>query len=139
MQVKMTFYGFPDNDPPGRAIAFPHSSDPRTLHEEAGGVGTFEDPITTAAATGGAFSPGTRLYVPDLKKYLIIEDMCASCEPDQIDVWMESTGDCPSDQVLECENTWTPDDPIEVEVEPGPGRALDMKPFFNIQNCDCAK
>ena len=33
----MTFYGWPDNDPPGNAIAYPHSQFPSAIHESAGG------------------------------------------------------------------------------------------------------
>lgn len=142
MQMKMTFYGFPDNDPPGRAISYPHSEDPRTIHEEAGGTGTFDDPITAAAMPlddGGRFSPGTRLYVPSLQKYLIIEDDCASCERDQIDVWMESTGDCSDTQVQQCEEAWTPAGAIEVEVEPTSDNQVDTSPFFDINTCSCAR
>ena len=83
MLMTITFYGFPDNDPPSKDIAFP------AIHAQAGGTGTFDDPITAAVATpenGGRITPGTRLYVPSLQKYLIIEDSCASCAPDQIDV-----------------------------------------------------
>src|ERR1700709_2404500 len=49
----ITFYAAADNDPAGsREIAFPG------LHREAGGTGTFADPLTFAAAKG-VFKPGT--------------------------------------------------------------------------------
>src|SRR5438094_683071 len=38
----VTFYGWADNDPPGDGIAYP------TRHTAAGGVGSYDDPITVA-------------------------------------------------------------------------------------------
>lgn len=87
MQLKMTFYGWPDNAQRGDDIAYP------IKHQKAGGTGTYDDPITVAVVTqsnGGNWSPGTLMYVPSLQKYLIVEDECASCDKDQIDVWMNS-------------------------------------------------
>jgi hypothetical protein len=37
MYLKVTFYGWPDNEPPGDAIAYP------TWHQTAGGTGAWED------------------------------------------------------------------------------------------------
>lgn len=143
MQLKMTFYGAPDNDPPcSRAIAYSRSWDNRTLHHEAGGTGTYEDPLTVAVVTraqGGQWDPGTRMYVPSLRKYLIVEDECATCSHDQIDVWMESNCECPSAVVLRCEETWTPDTPIEVDIDPPPGRPVDTSPFFDVISCHCRR
>ena len=42
--MELTFFGARDNCPPGGAIAYPK------IHQLAGGVGTFEDPITFAGA-----------------------------------------------------------------------------------------
>ncbi len=55
--------------------------------------GTYQDPITVATHKG-SFKPGTRMYVPFAKKYLIVEDECATCAPDHIDIWMESGARC---------------------------------------------
>ena len=133
-RMKLTFYGFPDNDPPNsNAIAYP------SVHRVAGGVGTHEDPVTTATRTtekGGQLAPGSRLYAPSLKKYLIIEDECASCSPDQIDVWIGGVGH-EKGSVEQCELAWTPDDPIEVEIEPGPELGVDKRPFFDDQTGTC--
>src|SRR5580693_6473343 len=38
----VTFYGWPDNDPPGKAIAHP------VIHQRAGGDGTYCNPTTFA-------------------------------------------------------------------------------------------
>jgi hypothetical protein len=60
--VEVTFYGGPDNDPPGSTeIAYPNSR-----HPAAGGTGTYDDPIT-AASDPRALPPGTLLYDPRLR------------------------------------------------------------------------
>jgi hypothetical protein len=64
-----TLYGWYDNTPPSAEIAYP------TTHDEAGGTGTFADPLTFAAATGAA-RPGTKIWVPRLRKYFVMEDGC---------------------------------------------------------------
>jgi hypothetical protein len=46
--VEHTFYGYPDNDPPGPATA--HNCGGRNY--KAGGTGTFSDPVTMATAPG---------------------------------------------------------------------------------------
>ena len=131
--LTLTFYGYPDNDPVGNAIAYPQ------IHTVAGGTGTYDDPRTVAIVTdknGGHWSPGTRMYVPQLSQYLIVEDECASCVPDQIDVWMDST-EANRDQVLQCEKTWTPKEAVEVEIDPPPGRPVIPTPFFDPSTGQC--
>jgi hypothetical protein len=78
MQVYLTGYSFWDNTPPGSArIAKP------VVHRQAGGTGTYRDPITVAVGhskSGGRsrmdFPAGTRFYFPNLQKYGIVEDLC---------------------------------------------------------------
>ena len=132
--LAMTFYSWPDNDPPGNAISYP------IIHKVAGGTGTYDDPITVAVVTkdkGGNWSPGTLMYVPSLKKYLIVEDECASCVPDQIDVWMNSDANFPS-EVLECQKTWTPKEPVEVEINPPADHEVITTPLFDISTGKCS-
>jgi len=79
-QARLTFYGWPDNDPAhSAAIAFPGCKGmPTVCHDRAGGTGTWTNPLTAAAAEG-SITPGTRIYLAHLHKYLIIEDTCADC------------------------------------------------------------
>ncbi|WP_437601771.1 hypothetical protein WMF28_09255 [Sorangium sp. So ce590] len=126
---KVTFYGWPDNDPPGNGIANP------VLHQGAGGIGTSDDPITVAVRQG-RFRPGTRMYLPSLRKYLIVEDICASCGSEQIDIWMESDERF-RDQVIACEEAWTPEGTVEVEIDPPPGRPVSTTPFFDKDRGRC--
>lgn len=79
-----TGYSYFDNTPPGTAIlAFAKKDGAPTLHDEAGGIGTYEDPITLAVGhsiTEGVstpdFPPGTRFYIPNVRRYFIVEDVC---------------------------------------------------------------
>lgn len=73
-----TGYGYPDNTPKNSAaIALP------VLHTTAGGTGTFADPITIAVGhviSGGKDTPdfpaGTKFYIPNVRAYFIVEDLC---------------------------------------------------------------
>lgn len=73
-----TAYTWYDNTPVGSAsISHP------VLHRTAGGTGTYADPITIAVghslATGKDildFPAGTRIYLPDVRRYFIVEDTC---------------------------------------------------------------
>ncbi len=73
-----TGFGWWDNTPPGSTdIAYP------VIHKTAGGAGTYADPITVAVGhviTNGVdtpdFAPGTIWYVPNFRRYFIVEDAC---------------------------------------------------------------
>lgn len=74
----VTAYTWFDNTPAGS----PDISHP-VLHQKAGGIGTNEDPVTIAVghslATGEDvldFPAGTRIYLPDVRRYFIVEDTC---------------------------------------------------------------
>ena len=76
--VYTTAYTWHDNTPVGSA----EISNP-ILHKTAGGTGTFNDPVTIAVghslATGKDvldFPAGTRIYLPDVRRYFIVEDTC---------------------------------------------------------------
>jgi hypothetical protein len=73
-----TAYTWHDNTPAGSA-AISHP----VLHQSAGGTGTYEDPITIAVGHSLAsgedvldFPAGTRIYLPDVRRYFIVEDTC---------------------------------------------------------------
>jgi hypothetical protein len=84
-----TAYTYFDNTPHGSAeISHP------VLHRHAGGTGTYADPITIAvghvfkdragrvAARSSTtrdvldYQAGTRMYLPDVRRYAIVEDTC---------------------------------------------------------------
>jgi 3D (Asp-Asp-Asp) domain-containing protein len=76
--VYMTAYTWFDNTP----AASPDISHP-VVHREAGGTGTYEDPVTLAVGhslkTGKDvldIPSGTRIYIPNVRRYFIVEDTC---------------------------------------------------------------
>ena len=130
----VTFYGWADNSPPGAGIRYP------SIHTKAGGVGTYDDPVTFAT-DATEWAPGTRLYVPLIEKYVVMEDSCTQCVTDwkigkaHIDVWMNSTASY-SSALLSCENKWTRTD-IIVEVDPPRGRPVIAAPLFDATTGVC--
>jgi hypothetical protein len=76
--VFLTGYSYWDNTPPGSAII-----GRPVIHDRAGGTGSYEDPVTLAVGWRiyfnrhfEDFAPGTRFYIPRLRKYAIVEDLC---------------------------------------------------------------
>ena len=90
-QIFTTGYTYWDNTPPGSAqISKP------VIHDRAGGTGTWKDPITVAVQAG-RFDFGTRFYLPELKKYFIVEDLCGACNDGRnggaytLDIWVDGS------------------------------------------------
>ncbi len=91
MQAYTTSYTYWDNTPPGSSIiAFSKSGGFPTLHDEASGTGTYEDPITLAvghvidmATDTPDFAPGMRFYIPNIRRYFIVEDTCGDGDKPQ--------------------------------------------------------
>ena len=74
----LTAYTWFDNTPEGS----PDISNP-VKHKKAGGAGTYADPVTIAVGhsleTGKDvldFPAGTLIYLPDVRRYFIVEDTC---------------------------------------------------------------
>lgn len=77
-QAYITAYTWFDNTPPGSPVI----SNP-VMHRTAGGTGTYDDPVTIAVGhsleTGKDvldFPAGTRIYLPDVRRYFVVEDTC---------------------------------------------------------------
>jgi 3D (Asp-Asp-Asp) domain-containing protein len=113
----VTFYGWPDNAPPGAAVAHP------VIHATAGGVGSYCDPTTFATeptkAENALIPYGTRIYVPLVDKYFIREDDCTTSGPPVgsgnngcykvwTDLWIGGTATTKTAAVVDCEDTLTP-------------------------------
>jgi hypothetical protein len=82
---------------------------------------------------------GTTIYYPPLRKYFVMEDLCASCvtrwestHTPQIDLWVGAATDA---GVLACEEALTPDDPVVVEVDPPLDRPVDTTPLYRDGRC----
>ena len=73
VKATITFYGWPDNSPPGNKIAHP------VIHNAASGDGTYCNPTTfaTERKNDDRIPYGIKIYVPFLKQYFIREDDCA--------------------------------------------------------------
>lgn len=138
-QVEITFYGSYDNDPQGSLGI----SDP-VIHQEAGGVGTFEDPLTFASPDGtGAYAVGTKIYVPMVQKYFIKEDTCATSwtapngcgAVSHVDLYV---GNPSSDvAVVDCENAITPSGNGTIIINPPANLTYDPTPIWNQSTGAC--
>lgn len=134
LSTLVTYYAAYDNDPPGsRAIAYPNAR-----HAEAGGTGTFDDPLTLATDPR-ELAVGTVVYYPAVRKYFVMEDLCASCVQEwdasrtvHIDLW---SGAATDSGVTACQEALTPDGRVTVELDPPPGRAVDTTPFYEDGVC----
>jgi hypothetical protein len=136
----VTLYGWPDNSPPGGAIAYPKSDGNPTLHNTAGGTGTYSDPITYATDSS-ELAVGTKVYYAYLKRYFIMEDDCAECDSDwqnsgkyHIDLWIGGQGGTTS-KVLACEDALTRSG--TVIVNPPSTEAVVTTPLFNSSTNTC--
>lgn len=140
----ITLYGFPDNSPPGTAIEFPQ------IHDQAGGTGTFDDPITFATDPR-LFSPGQVIYVPYVQKYFIMEDLCTNSGPGEqgagcvndfdaglahIDLWTGGTADSDVTAQLQCEDSLTRNNE-DIIVDPDPDQPVSDQPLFNADTGAC--
>lgn len=143
----VTLYGYPDNSPPGTQIAYPQDGQNDTIHSAAGGVGTYQDPITFA--TDKAELPiGSRIYYPFLHRYFVMEDDCVECDEDwssqgpdggpdfaHIDLWIGGAG-ANSQDVIRCEDDLTRSS-AEVTLNPPDNEPVDTTPLFDSATNQC--
>jgi hypothetical protein len=128
VQATITFYGWPDNSPPGNRIAHP------IIHKHAGGDGTYCNPTTfaTERANDRTIPYGIKIYVPFIKQYFIREDLCASSGPKRgsgsngchklwFDLWIGGTAKSKKHAVIACERRLTPNGKVEVILWPESG------------------
>jgi hypothetical protein len=128
----MTFYGWFDNSPPGCGIAHP------VIHTAkggcAGGVGTFEDPITFAVApeVQNNVPPGEIIYIPSLQKYFIMEDDCTGSGPGGVAVQGQGCDGELEDGINEFD-LWIDGAPAGTPDNPGAGPGNTDN---NMTNCE---
>ena len=143
----VTLYGWPDNSPPGNDIAYPANEGNPTLHDAAGGVGTYANPITYATDKS-ELPVGTIVYYPYLHRYFIMEDDCTECDEDwtgagpdggpnlyHIDLWIGGQGGNSND-VINCEDDLTQNSEAVI-VDPPSTEPVDTTPLFNSSTNAC--
>lgn len=130
--AELTGYSYFDNTPPSSArICCPR------IHARAGGTGTYSDPITTAVPGSGSrmqTAAGTRLYVPSLRRYFVVEDSGASYQGDsrRFDVWVDGRGH-PERSSERCMRELT--GRTEVIINPRPGHPVTRGPLTGRPGC----
>ncbi|KAH8893922.1 hypothetical protein GQ53DRAFT_859961 [Thozetella sp. PMI_491] len=128
--VKVTFYGFSDNSPPGDGVAYNCAG--RDYH--AKGDGSYDNPLTFASDPK-EYKPCEIVYFPYLKKYLRMEDQCAQCITDygngikHVDIW---TGKA----ATSCENNLTPDGTQVVVRDPPKNLSVDTSALYADGKCN---
>jgi hypothetical protein len=128
VKATITFYGWPDNSPPGNQIAHP------VIHKHAGGDGTYCNPTTfaTERANNKEIPYGIKIYVPFMKQYFIREDLCAASGPPTgsgnngcyklwFDLWVGGTAKSKTHAVVACELKLTPNGKVPVILWPRDG------------------
>ncbi|RAL15826.1 uncharacterized protein BO97DRAFT_431591 [Aspergillus homomorphus CBS 101889] len=140
-KVSYTFYGYPDNDPPGADIAYDCGRG-----YTAGGIGTYANPLTFATAPG-EFAMCELVYSPYLRKYLLHEDYCESCTRDwadrhhpvwHVDIWLGRNSTTEAHEQLSCENRLTPDGQSQVVIRnPERNLPVDEMTFYAGGKASC--
>jgi hypothetical protein len=146
--VNINFYSYPQNSN-STTIAYAQSNGFQTTSSQAGGNGSYSNPVTIAS-TASLFSPGTRLYVYTLKKYMEMEDSCIQCSSDwstsrirDIVVWIGGNSTTSSSVLTQCESTLTniiTNSPTSSQVlvnPPSSGLSVDTTPLFNSSTNAC--
>jgi hypothetical protein len=135
VKATITFYGWPDNSPPGNGIA--HG----VIHKHAGGDGTYCNPTTFATehSNNKVIPYGIKIYVPFLKQYFIREDLCAASGPPTgsgqngcyklwFDLWVGGTAKSKAHDVVRCERLLTPSKKVDVILYPREGMPVAHHP-----------
>ena len=105
----VTFYGFDDNDDGNPTHLGTDIISHAVVHASATeDEGTYDRPGTLAADTG-FLPPGTKVYVPALRRYYVMEDTCVECSEDwrhnkpHVDLYVSGTGE----ELAACEDRLT--------------------------------
>lgn len=148
VSATVTFYGWPDNSPPGNAIAHP------VIHSGAGGDGSYCNPTTFAteptSSENKMFPYGVVLYVPLVDKYFIREDDCTNSGPSSgsgsngcsgiwFDLWIGGDANSNFSKVIACEQALTPSGKVNVVVDPPSGETVNWTGPIYSDSLGCNK
>ena len=118
----VTFYGFDDNDDGNPTHVGTDVISHASVHDSANeDLGTYERPGTLAADVG-FLSPGTKVYVPALARYYVMEDTCRECSEDwlrskpHVDLYVSGTGP----ELAACQGQLTMEN-ARIYIDPRPG------------------
>lgn len=138
----ITFYGFDDNEDGlgnsgSAAIAYPE------LHDRATeDLGTFDQP-STFAADRRYIPRGTRIYIPRLRKYFVMEDMCGACVSDasarrlKVDLFIGSNTQLQGTALRDCQHALTEGGyRQEIIFNPAATYPVSTKPLFKDGVCN---
>lgn len=125
---KITGFGKIDNTPRNSTTISFHC-----IHQEAGGTGTFADPLSAATPghAGSTENPKcTKFYVPGIQRYVIIEDSGATkfSQP-HLDIWSGTTSN-----VEDCEGKITKTE--QIIENPSPGHPVKAGPIATEGGCN---
>ena len=122
LSTYVTFYGFDDNDYGNPAHRGTDVISHPVVHTSANeDVGTYDQP-GTMAADRQFLPPGTKVYVPAVHRYYVVEDTCVECSEDwirkkpHIDLYVSGSGE----KLAECEDRLTMQ-AAKIIVSPPPG------------------
>jgi hypothetical protein len=156
--VYITWYGFNDNSCQVESqhncntIAYPQSAGYQTAHEiGTEGKGTYDDPSTFATAmsddgSSGEIPVGTIIYVPEVRKYFIMEDQCFECGQEwaqgmnwHVDLWMGPSYGSAQQQLISCEDSLTVGATNAgtgtIIIDPPADLPVDTNPLFTNDTC----
>src|SRR5882757_7742389 len=135
LTIWLTGYSWQDNTPPGSSVV----GEP-VLHKDAGGQGTFQDPITVAVPGhqgAMAWQPGTKFYLPSVQRYVIVEDSGAAKQPagtdTHLDMWIDGQ-DGTKQATDDCENLFT--GKVPAQVNPAGNLPVMAGPIFANGKCN---
>jgi hypothetical protein len=156
--VYVTWYGFNDNscqiesEHNCNTIAFPKSGGFPTKHDIATeGTGTYSDPVTFATAanddgSGAEIKVGSIIYVPEVRKYFVMEDSCYECGQEwaaqrswHVDLWMGPSYGSDNTSLMNCEDKLTLGSAYHgsgtIIVNPPTTLTVDTHPLFSNDTC----
>lgn len=125
----ITSYASGDNDPSGSTAAYLNG-----VEGNAGGDGTYDNPITIAVGyvgSKGDYAYGTVFYISGLQAYFVAQDTCAACHKDgHLDVY---AGDNSGNAILNCEYAMTGN--YQVIQNPSPDYPVITGSLFQNGQC----
>jgi len=136
----VTSYGFDDNSPPSAQIAYPKNAGYPTVHNLATETsGNYDDPITMAT-NNSEIIIGSRIYVPFLQKYFVMEDDCTECDNQwiqnkkyHVDLWMGPQSYSNESDLDNCEDYITQNSATVIVNPPNNYYVCTTKMFLNNQ------